>query len=166
MELVQEPLVVADAFNEVLSASSSLVKDKPVQIIIGADESLPPIYADKLRFNQIMLNLVSNAVKFTEEGSVTIKAEIQAEAPDKMLISVIDTGIGISAKQLETVFDRFRQADSSTTRRYGGTGLGLPICKELVEMHGGEMGLTSKEGQGSTVYFTIPLADETVTVEG
>ena len=166
MGLVREPLSVTDAFNEVISASSSLVKDKPVQIIIGADKNLPPIYADRLRFNQIMLNLVSNAVKFTQEGSVTIKAEIQAEAPDKMLISVIDTGIGISAKQLETVFDRFRQADSSTTRRYGGTGLGLPICKELVEMHGGEMGLTSKEGQGSTVYFTIPLADETVTVEG
>jgi signal transduction histidine kinase len=166
MGLVQEPLSVVDAFEEVISASSSLVKDKPVQIIIGADESLPPIYADRLRFNQIMLNLVSNAVKFTDEGSVTIKAEVKDEIPDKMLISVIDTGIGISAEKMETVFDRFQQADSSTTRKYGGTGLGLPICKELVEMHGGELGLTSEEGQGSTFYFTVPLADESVMAEG
>ena len=165
MELVREPLSVTVAFNEVISASSSLVKNKPVQIIIGADENLPLIYADRLRFNQILLNLVSNAVKFTEEGSVTIKAELLDESPDKMLISVIDTGIGISAKQKETVFDRFRQADSSTTRKYGGTGLGLPICKELVEMHGGELDFASEEGQGSTFFFTIPLADESVVVE-
>jgi signal transduction histidine kinase len=166
MGLVQEPLAVADAFNEVISASSSLVKDKPVEIIVDADESLPPIYADRLRFNQIMLNLVSNAVKFTDEGSVTLKAEVKDEDPDKMFIAVTDTGIGISADKIDSVFDRFRQADSSTTRKYGGTGLGLPICQQLVEMHGGELGLISEEGQGSTFYFTIPLTGESVTDEG
>ena len=165
LELVPEPLDVGHAFKEVLSASGSLVKDKPVKILVEAETTLPPIYADKLRFNQIMLNLVSNAVKFTEEGSVTLRAEIQEQTPDRMLISVIDTGIGIPADKVETVFDRFRQADSSTTRKYGGTGLGLPICKQLVEMHGGEIGLTSAVDQGSRFYFTIPLADESVMIE-
>jgi signal transduction histidine kinase/HAMP domain-containing protein len=166
MELVREPLAVSSAFSELLSASGSLVKNKPVEIIIEADETLPLIYVDRLRFNQIMLNLVSNAVKFTDEGSVTIRAEVQDQAPDKMFISVTDTGIGIPFDKIDAVFDRFRQADdSATTRKYGGTGLGLPICKQLVEMHGGELGLTSEEGKGSIFYFTVPLAEETVTVE-
>ena len=86
------------------------MKNKPVEIIVEAVETLPPVYADKLRFNQIMLNLVSNAVKFTDEGSVTLKAEVQDEAPDKMLISVTDTGIGIPSDKIDAVFDRFRQA--------------------------------------------------------
>lgn len=162
MELVREPLNVSEAFNEVLAASSSLVKDKPISIVLKAEETLPSIYADKLRFNQILLNLVSNAVKFTEEGAITIRAQTQDAQPGMMRISVIDTGIGIPPDKIDAVFDRFRQADSSTTRKYGGTGLGLAICKQLVEMHDGEIGLTSREGVGSTFYFTIPLADTVV----
>jgi signal transduction histidine kinase len=77
-----------------------------------------------------------------------------------MLISVIDTGIGIPPDKADTVFDRFHQADSSTTRQYGGTGLGLTICRQLVEMHSGEIGVTSEEDVGSEFYFTIPLVGE------
>ena len=129
------------------------------------EPSLPPINADRLRFNQILLNLVSNAAKFTEKGSITLKAEMQESVPDKMFISVIDTGIGIPAEKIDAVFDRFRQADSSTTRHYGGTGLGLAICKQLIEMHGGEIWLESEVDVGSTFHFTIPLAQLTTEDE-
>ena len=157
MELVCEPLSVVDALHEVLAASSALLKKKPVEVIIEADESLSPVYADKLRFNQILLNLVSNAAKFTEQGSISLKAQTYESDPDKILISVADTGIGIAVDKLDAIFDRFRQADSSTTRQYGGSGLGLPICKQLIEMHGGEIWITSEEGVGSTFWFTIPI---------
>jgi signal transduction histidine kinase len=157
MELVRESLIVVDALREVLAASAALLKKKPVEVIIEVDEALPPVYADKLRFNQILLNLVSNAAKFTGEGSITLRAEIYESETDKILISVTDTGIGIAADKIDAIFDRFRQADSSTTRQYGGSGLGLPICKQLIEMHGGEIWITSEEGVGSTFWFTIPI---------
>jgi signal transduction histidine kinase len=165
MELVCEPINVTTAIKDVLAASSSLVKNKPVEILVDVGPSLPPINADRLRFNQILLNLVSNAAKFTEKGSITLKAEMQESAPDKMLISVIDTGIGIPAEKIDAIFDRFRQADSSTTRQYGGTGLGLAICKQLIEMHGGEIWLESEVDVGSTFHFTIPLANVTTEDE-
>jgi two-component system sensor histidine kinase/response regulator len=84
---------------------------------------------------------------------------VSAEDENKMRVAVIDTGIGIPPDKQKTVFDRFRQADSSTTRKYGGTGLGLAICKRLVEMHGGEIGIISEAGQGAEFYFTIPLSN-------
>ena len=165
MELVCEPINVTTAIKDVLAASSSLVKNKPVEILVDVEPSLPPINADRLRFNQILLNLVSNAAKFTEKGSITLKAEMQESVPDKMFISVIDTGIGIPAEKIDAVFDRFRQADSSITRHYGGTGLGLAICKQLIEMHGGEIWLESEVDVGSTFHFTIPLAQLTTEDE-
>ncbi len=157
MELVREAVDIQDIFKSVLAAAHSLIKDKPVQIVVNALETLPPVYADKLRLNQILLNLVSNASKFTHEGSIIIKATSDKE-PGLMLISVTDTGIGIPPDKIGAIFERFRQADAGTTRKYGGTGLGLAICKQLVEMHGGAMGVESKEGIGSKFYFTVPLA--------
>lgn len=158
MELVREAVDIKDVANAVLASSHSLVKDKPVEIITDVSDMLPPVYADKLRLNQILLNLVSNAAKFTHEGAITIKASLNPHKLDMMTISVIDTGIGIPASKLSTIFERFRQADSSTTRKYGGTGLGLAICKQLVEMHGGTLNVRSEEGVGSEFYFAIPLA--------
>lgn len=158
MELVRDAVDIKEVINAVLATSGSLVKDKPVQIIVDVPEMLPPVYADKLRLNQILLNLVSNAAKFTHEGTITIRAAIDKNKPDTMIISVVDTGIGIPANKLNTIFERFRQADSSTTRKYGGTGLGLPICRQLVEMHGGALNLRSEEGRGSEFYFSMPLA--------
>ncbi|MCP4606064.1 MAG: GAF domain-containing protein, partial [Proteobacteria bacterium] len=122
MELVRHSLDIVESVNDVQVASTSLLKDKPVELMVEVEDDLPPIYADKLRINQVLLNLVSNAVKFTAEGTVTIKAEVREEILDKMYISVIDTGIGIPPDKTEAIFDRFRQADSSTTRQYGGTG--------------------------------------------
>jgi signal transduction histidine kinase len=158
MELVRDAVDIKEVTNAVLATSGSLVKDKPVRIIVDVPEMLPPVYADKLRLNQILLNLVSNAAKFTHEGTITIRAAIDNNKPDTMIISVVDTGIGIPANKLNTIFERFRQADSGTTRKYGGTGLGLPICRQLVEMHGGALNLRSEEGRGSEFYFSMPLA--------
>jgi signal transduction histidine kinase len=159
LELVREPLDVAEVIDDVLAASTSLVKSKPVQIKVDKSESLPLIYADKLRLSQVLLNLMSNAAKFTERGGITIKAHVDEHAPGKLRIAVVDTGIGIAEEKLEAIFDRFRQADSSTTRKYGGTGLGLAIALNLTEMHGGELKVKSQVGVGSEFYFTVPLAD-------
>jgi signal transduction histidine kinase len=157
MELVREAVEISDVANSVLASANSLTKDKPIQLVIDVSETLPPVYADKLRLNQILLNLISNAAKFTHEGSITVRAGLSNE-PGMMRVSVADTGIGIPQNKIHAIFERFRQADSSTTRKYGGTGLGLAICRQLVEMHGGSMGVESQEGFGSKFYFTLPLA--------
>ncbi len=161
MELVIEPIDVAEVVDEVRTAANSLIKKKPVDLLTDLPPDLPLVNADKLRLKQILLNLVSNAAKFTEEGSITISAGIDEQEPDKVRIAVTDTGIGIPPDKIDAIFDRFRQADSSTTRKYGGTGLGLAICKQLVEMHGGTIGVESEEGVGSTFFFTIPAAQNT-----
>jgi signal transduction histidine kinase/ActR/RegA family two-component response regulator len=113
------------------------------------------ITGDPVRIRQILLNLASNAIKFTERGGVRIEVSRPDVAHVRM--SVKDTGIGISEAHLGKLFKHFTQADSSTTRRYGGTGLGLAICKRLVELMGGEIGATSVPGEGSTFYFVVPL---------
>lgn len=159
MELVREELNLDAIVDDVMASTSALVVNKPVEMIKEVEDDLPDIYADETRFKQVLINLVSNASKFTEEGQVIIRARRYAEDPDNFaLISVIDTGIGIPAAMVEKVFDRFGQVESVKTRKVGGTGLGLPICKQLVEMHGGTISVTSEEDVGSTFYFTIPFA--------
>ena len=130
-----------------------------MEILVDIASDLPPVYADKLRLNQVLLNLVSNAAKFTHEGRIMIEARVDDQRPNSVRIAVSDTGIGIPPKQVSTIFDRFRQADSSTTRVYGGTGLGLAICKQLIEMHDGDLGVVSEIGVGSEFYFSLPVAD-------
>jgi two-component system sensor histidine kinase RpfC len=117
---------------------------------------------DPLLIRQILLNLLSNAVKFTEEGEVCLRAELIRETPKSVLlrIEVSDTGIGIPPEAQARIFERFTQADASITRRYGGTGLGTTIAKQLVELMGGEIGLQSKTGIGATFWFTLNLAKQ------
>lgn len=162
MELVREAIDIEEVLKSVLSSASSLLKNKPVKLVVEKEKDTPLVYADRLRLNQVLLNLVSNATKFTEEGTITISAEVRDEEPDKLLISVKDTGIGIPPHMLDTVFERFRQVDSSSTRKVGGTGLGLAICRQLVELHEGKIGVSSEVGVGSNFYFTIPLVDSIV----
>lgn len=117
------------------------------------------VVGDPGRLRQVLINVAGNAVKFTERGWVRISAELAASDGDRCTVRfrVDDTGIGIAEDQLERIFDEFTQADASTTRRFGGTGLGLSIARRLVEMMGGEIGCTSKLGQGSSFWFTVPL---------
>jgi len=117
------------------------------------------VIGDPGRIRQVLTNLVSNAVKFTETGHVIIRVgcETKPEGPALFHFSVEDTGIGIPEAKLEYIFEKFTQADASTTRRYGGTGLGLAISRQLVECMGGTIGVASREGQGSTFRFSLPL---------
>jgi signal transduction histidine kinase len=159
MELMLEVLDVEEIIEDVLGATNAPAKGRPLEVITEIQEALPAIYADKLRLKQILINLVNNAIKFTREGTITIKANVWKENPRLALISVVDQGIGIPAKMLDNIFDRFRQVDSSSKREAEGSGLGLAICKQLVELHGGFIEVTSKEGVGSDFHFTIPFVD-------
>jgi signal transduction histidine kinase len=118
------------------------------------------LLGDPLRLEQILLNLTANAFKFTTAGSVTVRSFVAEDRPDDLLLrfEVADTGIGIAAEDQPRVFNAFEQADNSPTRQYGGAGLGLPISKRLAALMGGEAGVTSQLGVGSTFWFTARLA--------
>jgi two-component system sensor histidine kinase/response regulator len=131
------------------------------------DAGLPQVLCgDATRLLQCLLNYVSNAVKFTDHGSVTLYACVQDESANDLLLrfDVVDTGIGIAADKLPNLFQAFEQADSSTTRRYGGTGLGLVITRRLAQMMGGDAGVESTTGQGSRFWFTARLRNGTATI--
>ena len=146
---------IEDIIVDVVHAAQVLVKDKPVSLELIKESEPMPAAADPVRLRQIIMNLVSNAAKFTEQGSVTVTFG-QAD-PLYVYIRVQDTGIGISQNDLSLIFDQFRQVDGSSTRRAGGTGLGLTICRYLVEMHGGTISVDSEVGGGSTFYVTLPV---------
>ena len=115
---------------------------------------------DHLRISQVLTNLIGNAIKFTEKGSVHVTVDVLSEATDSIVakVSVIDTGIGITTEAQEKLFKPFSQADDTITRRFGGTGLGLSICKNFVELMGGSIGVESRPNEGSTFWFTVPLS--------
>lgn len=140
----------------VVNTAETLIKDKPVLIINEVDKNLPLVTGDKRRITQIMLNLVSNAAKFTERGSITIRAHQEGE---HIHLSVEDTGPGIPLEDQELIFEAFRQ--SETGLRVGsGTGLGLPISRRLAEAHGGELWLVSEPGKGSCFHVLLPIHAE------
>ena len=123
-------------------------------LFLKFEEGNPIIYADYQRISQVMINLVGNAIKFTEHGGVTVRTCTKSK---EIVVSVTDTGTGISEQDLSVIFDKFRQADGSSSRRKGGTGLGLAISKSLMDMHGGKIWAESEPGKGSVFYFTIPV---------
>jgi signal transduction histidine kinase len=135
----------------------------PVEILIEADEDLPFITADRVRIGQVLNNLVSNAVKFTDEGTITLRAYQVDE--ERICIEVEDTGMGIAKEDQGKLFERFRQVDGSSTRKAEGTGLGLAITRHLVAMHGGELALTSELGKGSKFSIYLPIEQPADTTE-
>ncbi|CAN5397534.1 hypothetical protein BH10CYA1_BH10CYA1_00060 [soil metagenome] len=143
---------------------SSTARRKGIELLTEIDPYIPAtLSGDPVRLRQILLNLTSNAIKFTEQGEVMLRA-VRADNDNNgqilLRIEVSDTGIGVSEEARRLLFQPFVQADGSTTRRYGGTGLGLSICKNLVELMGGEIGVKSVEGEGSTFWFTVPFSHE------
>lgn len=168
MELQIDDVNISDVINSAITNTTGLIKDKPIELIQKVSASLPFVRADEIRLSQVIINLISNAVKFTEKGSITVEAVLQNNAQNKpeVLVTVTDTGIGISAEDQVKLFQRFSQVDDSPTRKTGGTGLGLSICRSLIEMHGGKIGLLSSEvGKGSVFYFTIPAPDTTTSMD-
>lgn len=132
-------------------------REKNVALSIYINENLPMVKGDPVRIGQIFTNLISNAVKFTEEGMVTVSAEIKYQDLTKTIIDfeITDTGIGIANDKYDAIFESFTQANSDTTRKFGGTGLGLTITKRILELMGSKIKLKSTEGKGSTFYFTL-----------
>jgi len=142
--------------NEVRSLLQPSAAAKGLTLNLHFAPSIPKsLIGDPVRVRQILLNLVGNAIKFTTSGSVGI--EVAAVDADQVRVSVIDTGIGIAAGQLDKLFERFTQGDASITRRYGGTGLGLAISKKLITLMGGEISARSEPGNGSVFWFTLPV---------
>ncbi|MDX1699855.1 MAG: ATP-binding protein, partial [Melioribacteraceae bacterium] len=153
--LQKTPVDIHSAANVVLELTKPLVTQKELDLVNDVPSNLELADADENRLQQILHNLVGNAVKFTDEGMVRITAERQN---GHIKIDISDTGIGIPEDKFDTIFNSFEQADGSTAREYGGTGLGLTVTKQLVELHGGTIDVQSKVGEGSTFSFTLPTS--------
>ncbi len=158
MELNFEDLDIGQLIRSVMSTVRGLVKEKPIQLEEHIETNLPRVRADATRIRQVLLNLLQNAAKFTEEGYIRVRAVQERDADNRpqVRVSVEDTGIGIAPEDQANLFQPFSQVDSSTTRKVGGTGLGLSISRNLIELHGGEITMDSRLGRGSTFHFTLP----------
>lgn len=151
-----EPLDLAAVIRQAASATRSLYEHKGLAFSLDVAPNLPPALGDQDKIVQVIINLISNAVKFTARGKIECHATL--DGPDRLAIRVSDTGSGISPKDQQVVFEKFRQVGDTLTDKPAGTGLGLPICKEIVEHLGGTIGVDSVVGEGSTFYFTLPVA--------
>ena len=161
MELDLQEVELRGLFAEVGALTQVQAQQKKLKLSYTCENHpAPKVYADPGKLRQVIINLVGNAIKFTDEGSITVRSLVQEERGN-VLIEVQDTGVGVPAHAQKKLFEKFRQADGSSTRRHGGTGLGLTITKNLVEIMGGKIKLESPgEGKGSKVSFTVPLYRE------
>ncbi|MGH2605102.1 MAG: ATP-binding protein [Anaerolineales bacterium] len=158
MELTLGEVDLREVIRSVMATAVGLVKDRPIELAVQVPEDLPRLQADALRVRQILLNLISNAAKFTERGRIGVSARVvHSPANPEIEVSVSDTGLGIDRRAQAKLFEPFTQVDASTARKTSGTGLGLSICRHLVELHGGRIWVDSTPGQGSTFFFTLPL---------
>jgi two-component system sensor histidine kinase ChiS len=174
IELQLRSIDIQPIIKVIIALSQPFIQQREVELIYVPRDDLPLIYADENRVQQILHNLIGNALKFTEAGQVEIRVEVldtttepsaSGDRPSGYLkISITDTGIGIEPEQCQRIFESFEQGDGSTARRFGGTGLGLTITKRLVELHGGTISVDSTPGEGSTFSFTLPIAaDQTLS---
>ncbi|MDF1792423.1 MAG: PAS-domain containing protein [Thalassobaculaceae bacterium] len=162
MELEAEPVDLRAISEAVLDTLAPAADSKDLDLVLEMDPSAPAVFVgDPVRLHQILMNLVGNAVKFTDSGAVAIRASARPDAdfPSgvRLRFEVSDTGVGIEADRIDLLFQPFSQAEASTTRRFGGTGLGLSICRRLVGMMHGEIGVDSAPGAGSTFWFEVPV---------
>jgi signal transduction histidine kinase len=161
VEWKMEPTSVTKIIKRATAIASSSFEENELELINDIEDRLPTVMGDKNRLEQVMINLISNAVKFTEKGSVTCRAR---RINNEIMISVIDTGTGVSEVNQERIFEKFGQLRDTIADRPRGTGLGLPICKKIIEHHGGRIWVESEPGKGSTFSFTLPcstrLSDE------
>jgi signal transduction histidine kinase/CheY-like chemotaxis protein len=160
MRLEKRSFNLAHCVEEALDLFAAQIRIKRLEAAYLVAPAIPPhLIGDAMRLRQILVNLIGNAIKFTSRGEIGINVESQGrdEAGHRLLFSITDTGIGISPEGIEKLFHAFQQADTSTTRRYGGTGLGLVISKRLTELMGGTMWVESKPGLGSTFFFTVAM---------
>ncbi len=153
IEWNMQPLQITEVIERSIAATTALFEQKHLPLICDVESNLPEIEADRDRLIQVIINLISNAVKFTDSGSITCRAR---KVNHEIVVSVTDSGVGIAADDLHKVFEKFKQVGDTLTDKPKGTGLGLPICKQIVEHHGGRIWVESILGQGSTFCFTIP----------
>ena len=160
MEWRREPVDIAEVIARATSATASLLAGPGPAMIVEVEPGLPTLPGDRDRLIQVLINLISNAVKFTPAGSITCAAQ-RDPAGDGVLVSVTDTGVGIAPEDHARVFEQFGQAGDTLADKPRGTGLGLSICREIVEHHGGRLWLESAVGKGSRFSFTLPVGDDT-----
>ena len=172
LELQIKPVGIRKIVYIILTLSKPLVGKKDLQLINSISPELPPVAADENRLEQILYNLIGNGIKFTEKGTVEISAallignEKSSISSSQLAITVSDTGMGIAEEKFERIFESFEQADGSTAREFGGTGLGLAVAKQLVELHGGKIWVSSTVGVGSQFTFTLPVSESQPEVNG
>ncbi|MEL6671394.1 MAG: ATP-binding protein [Bacteroidota bacterium] len=157
IQLQQKSIGLRPLVDVVVKINTALTKGKALVLNNEISEDFPPVWVDENRIQQILHNLIGNAIKFTDTGSVIISARAHQE---RAIINIADTGIGIPENQLGHIFEDFEQADGSIEREFGGTGLGLSITKRLVELHGGEIWVESAVGKGSTFFFSLPFSEK------
>ncbi len=157
MTTYAEEFAVPDLLADVKATMSGLVSQKGNTLVIDAGEALGSMHTDQVKLRQCLFNLISNAAKFTENGTVTLHANRTGASGDLLRFAIEDSGIGMTAEQTAKLFERFTQADASTTRKFGGTGLGLAITRAFCHLLGGEITLTSEYGKGSTFTIEVPV---------
>jgi signal transduction histidine kinase/CheY-like chemotaxis protein len=154
MALSREWTSAPEMLQAAVSVVQGLFNTKGLYLRVELPETLPQVFCDQTRIRQVIINLLSNAGRFTTRGGVTVSCQ---EEKDHLVVSVADSGPGIAEEDQKRIFEPFQQADNSIRRNYGGSGLGLTISKQFVELHGGKMGLASQPNQGTTFFFTLPL---------
>jgi len=155
MELYPKSFNVEKLIKQTVSLIEFQAKRKNIALILNIEKNIPHLYLDPVRLQQVLLNLLANAVKFVNEGSITVTGKTTSKDPLCVYFEVSDTGIGIPKDHQEIIFQQFQQVDGSPTRRYGGAGLGLTICSEILHLMGSEIHLVSESNAGSTFYFTV-----------
>jgi signal transduction histidine kinase/CheY-like chemotaxis protein len=160
MALTKEEVQFLEVVEEATTAIRPLYDSKGLYLDVEAPKSLPLVFCDRTRLREVLLNLLSNAGRFTEQGGVRLRVWLET---NDLMVSVSDSGPGITAEDIDKLFQPFQQLDSSIRRRYGGTGLGLSISERFIKLHGGKIWVESKKGVGTTFYFRIPVAPSMLT---